>query len=200
MIDTKQTKSIGEHFVCSMLARHDWAPALTRDGLERTDIIAMRTRDRREVIQVQVKSIRGIGDRVSWPLGFKSQEPSVNDLEWFVLVSIDPNPLAAIRSFVVPRDHVAAAAWISHVNWLTEPGVPPGKRNVGVDRARVHLRTFSRYENRWDLLDRSTVGAPILLPPAYRAYALEERVGLPPGHPWHEALPDWGSDGADAAP
>ncbi len=32
MADTKQTKSIGEHYVCAMLARCGWAPALTRDG------------------------------------------------------------------------------------------------------------------------------------------------------------------------
>jgi hypothetical protein len=42
--DTKQTKSIGEHHVCSMLARWAWAPALTRDGLARTDILAVFTR------------------------------------------------------------------------------------------------------------------------------------------------------------
>jgi hypothetical protein len=36
MADTKMTKSAGEHWVCSVLARHGWAAALTRDGLERT--------------------------------------------------------------------------------------------------------------------------------------------------------------------
>jgi hypothetical protein len=41
--DTKQTKTIGEHHVASELARRGWAPALTRDGLERTDILAVLT-------------------------------------------------------------------------------------------------------------------------------------------------------------
>lgn len=36
--DTKQTKTIGDHYVCSLLARFDWAPALTRGGLAGTDI------------------------------------------------------------------------------------------------------------------------------------------------------------------
>jgi hypothetical protein len=38
--DTKQTKTIGEHHVASELARRGWAPAMTRDGIERTDIVA----------------------------------------------------------------------------------------------------------------------------------------------------------------
>jgi len=38
-MDTKMTGTIGEHFACAMLARHGWAPALTRDGLARTDIL-----------------------------------------------------------------------------------------------------------------------------------------------------------------
>ena len=37
------TKTVGEHWVCATLARHDWAPALTRDGIARTDILAVGT-------------------------------------------------------------------------------------------------------------------------------------------------------------
>lgn len=43
MSDTQMTKSVGEHWVCAELARRGWAPALTRDGLERTDILAVGT-------------------------------------------------------------------------------------------------------------------------------------------------------------
>src|SRR3954451_24010296 len=32
VVDTKQTKTIGEHHVAAELARRGWAPALTRDG------------------------------------------------------------------------------------------------------------------------------------------------------------------------
>jgi hypothetical protein len=42
MVDSKLTKTVGEHWVCATLARHDWAPALTRDGLERTDILQLQ--------------------------------------------------------------------------------------------------------------------------------------------------------------
>jgi hypothetical protein len=42
-VDTKMVKTVGEHWVCATLARHGWAPALTRDGLERTDILSQST-------------------------------------------------------------------------------------------------------------------------------------------------------------
>jgi predicted AAA+ superfamily ATPase len=58
MADTKQTKTIGEHLVASELARRGWAPALTRDGLERTDILAVDTGPSRRMVEIQVKSAR----------------------------------------------------------------------------------------------------------------------------------------------
>lgn len=100
-------------------------------------------------------------------------------------------PTKAPRTFILPRDHAAAAAWISHQDWRTDPTAPPGKRNADVDRARVMVSVFERYEDRWDLLPEPTTNAPVLLPPSYRHLALEPRVGLPPNHPWHENLPIW---------
>ncbi|WP_426594156.1 hypothetical protein ACPPVS_01340 [Cellulomonas sp. McL0617] len=190
--DTKMTGTIGEHYVASMLARHGWAPALTRDGLERTDILAVQTQGNRAMIEVQVKSARGSGQNLSWPLGLKEQTRARNSREWFVFVAIDAQPTGPVRCFVAPRDHIAAAAWIEHMHWLTEPGIAPGKRNVGPDRARSALSTFERYENRWDLLLESAFDAPVLLPPRFRDYALEDRVGLPADHRWAAALPAWG--------
>ncbi len=191
-VDTKMTKTIGEQYVCAMLARQDWAPALTRDGLARTDILAVHTAEERRMIEVQVKSIRGVRPQDSWPLGLNEQKPALNDHEWFVLVAIDPNPTGPMRCFVVPRNHVAAGTWIEHKHWMTEPGIPAGKRNVDVDRARTAVATFERYENRWDLLLNSAHAAPVMLPAVFRDYALDEaRIGLPPGHPWKTSLPLW---------
>lgn len=192
-VDTKMTKTIGEQYVCSMLARHDWAPALTRDGLARTDILAVHTTAReRPMIEVQVKSIRGVRASTSWPLGLKEQQPARNDHEWFVFVAIDPNPSGPMRCFIVPRNHVAAATWIEHMHWLTEPGIPAGQRKVGPDRARTSLAVFERYEDRWDLLLDSAFTAPAMLPTVFRDYALDAaRVGLPPDHPWKKDLPLW---------
>ncbi|HEY4225780.1 MAG TPA: hypothetical protein VGM70_08205 [Pseudolysinimonas sp.] len=191
MADTKQTKTVGEHAVAAELARREWAPALTRDGLERTDILAVQLSDQRLMIEVQVKAARGTGPRMSWPLGEKSQQPALTEHEWFVMVAIDPNPANPLRYFVAPRDHVAAAAWISHENWRTDPTAPVGARNATVDRARVTLEVFERYEDRWDLLNGNAFETPVLLPPVYRDYAQELRVSLPPDHRWREELPEW---------
>lgn len=194
MADTKQAKTIGEHHVASELARRGWAPALTRDGLERTDILAVDAdgTDRRQ-IEVQVQTTRFKDPRrISWMLGVKSQKPSAHPREYFALVAVHADETLPQRSFVVPRDHVAAAAWISHMHWLTEDGIPAGKRNTTVDQSRVAAVILAAYENRWDLLHVDTTEVPVLLPARYRDYALEEeRVGLPPKHPWKVALPVW---------
>lgn len=193
MADTKQIKTIGEHHVAAELARRGWAPALTRDGLERTDILAVFTNpQKRRLVEVQVKAARGAEwKRISWPLGPKSQGPSAHEREYFVMVAVPHDLTCAPRNIVVPRAHVAAAAWIEHMHWLTEPGIAPGKRNAPVDRARVWLSTLEAYEDRWDLLLVDEQDAPVLLPGQYRTLALDERVGLPNGHAWRAALPAW---------
>jgi len=68
VVDTKQTKTIGEHWAASELARHGWAPAMTRDGLARTDILASHTQTG-QMIQVQVKTSMSGGPKMSWMLG-----------------------------------------------------------------------------------------------------------------------------------
>ncbi len=193
MVDTKQTKTIGEHHVAAELARRAWAPALTRDGLERTDILAVLTQGQdRRLVEVQVKAARGpVWNRISWPLGTKAQGPSLHAREYFVMVAVPEDLTRSPRSFVVPRAHVAAAAWIEHMNWLTEPGVQPGQRNATVERSRVWLTTFARYEDRWDLLLLDEPDAPVLLPGHFRDLATDQRVGLPPDHSWRTDLPEW---------
>lgn len=193
MVDTKQTKTIGEHHVASELARRGWAPALTRDGLERTDILAVLTKGRnRRMVEVQVKTARGaVWNSISWPLGVNSQRPSLHKREYFVMVAVPHDLGLPPRDFVVPRSHVAAAAWIQHTDWLTEPGIEAGKRNAPVERSRVSLPVFASYEHRWDLLLLDEHEAPVLLPKHFRALAQDQRVGLPEGHVWRTALPDW---------
>ena len=74
---------------------------------------------------------------------------------------------------------------------LTEPGVPAGQRNTGLDQARVEAEQVQGYENRWDLLASSATACPVLPPRGFRVLALEDRVGLPPRHPWNDTLPNW---------
>jgi hypothetical protein len=171
------------------MAGYKWGVALTRDGLEHTDILGVHA-ETRAMVEVQVKTASFV-PRPNWLLNLKAQQPAVSDHEWFVLVTLSHLPEDAPIGYVVPRDHVAAAAWISHRNWLTEPGVAPGKRNAGLDQTRVSAPVFEGYRNRWDLLTEPTSSAPVLLPVGYRELALSDRVGIPEGHPWHEAVPYW---------
>ena len=192
MADNKLTKSAGEHWVCSAMSRLGWGVALTRDGLERTDILAVDPNATpRRMIEVQVKTCTGDGNAANWPLGEKAQQPALSGDEWFVMVALGKNPATPPRSFIIPRDHVAAAAWIRHMDWLTDPTVPAGTRNSHISTARVQLPFFTGYEDRWDLLSQPTAHAPVLLPSNFHTLAQDPRVGLPPGHPWHTNLPIW---------
>jgi hypothetical protein len=191
MADTKMIKSAGEHWVCSALARHGWAPALTRDGLERTDILAVATYlPDWPTVEIQVKAATQRGDRTSWPVGLKAQAIAKSEREWFAFVLLPGFP-SAPRTFVIPRDHVSAATWIAHQDWRTDPTVPKGKRNASLNQARVIWTVWHGYEDRWDLLPTPTSEVPVLLPGWMHGLAQDERVGLPNGHPWKSALPDW---------
>ncbi len=157
--------------------------------MERTDLLAVHT-DTRRTLEVQVNTA-SFNKAPSWLIGAKAQQPSPKDHEWFVLVLLPQETHGAPRSFVMPRDHVAAAAWIRHQDWLTEEGVPAGKRNTPLDRARIQEWVAEGYEDRWDLLHQPASQVPVLLPSGFRSLALTERVGLPPGHPWCAELPAW---------
>jgi hypothetical protein len=191
MADNKMTKTAGEHWVCATLARHNLAPALTRDGIARTDILAVGTDlVDRPTVEIQVKTATDTGSRTSGHLGGVTRVVAASEHEWFVLVLLPKFPLMP-RAFVLPRDHVSAATWIVHENWRTDPSAPEGKRNAGLSQARIQLIIWQEYEDRWDLLGTPTSEVPVLLPGWLHQRAQEERVGLPPGHPWNKALPQW---------
>ncbi|GAB3471938.1 hypothetical protein AB1207_24095 [Kineococcus endophyticus] len=196
MADNKMLKTAGEHWVASTLALHGWAPALTRDGIERTDILAVHVAEARTAIEVQVKTSsdgRNVdGGRGVFMLGRKGLLPSQSLHEWFVLVVLArptperpaPEPPAA---YVVPRDHASAGFWIVHQRWLTDPSVPAGRRNTPATHGRVTADVFASYRDRWDLLSVPTPEVPVLLPEWVQAAQRDQRFGLPPGHPWHTA-------------
>lgn len=97
----------GNIYVCSMLARYGWAASLTRDGLERTDVLAVHSSIERPMVEVQVKTVR----TGSWMLGRKGTFVAQSGREWYAFVKLGA-PLELPEWYVVPRDHVAAATWI----------------------------------------------------------------------------------------
>lgn len=192
MADNKMVKSSGEHWTCSVLSRLGWAAALTRDGLKRTDILAVSaSRKDRRMVEIQVKTCTGVDDvRNSWPIGLEAQQAAVSKSEWFVLVALPPEPIAAPRSFIVPRDHLAAVAYLQHMEWLKAPGMA-GRRRAGVESARVRIGLVASYEDKWELLDRPTDEVPVLLDRRFRDLATQDQFRLPDAHPWSKVLPEW---------
>lgn len=192
MVDRQMTKSIGEHWVCSELARRGWAPALTRDGIERTDILAVGTLlEDRPRVEVQVKSAtqNGVLESVRWPLGKLVPQFSRSDAEWVVLVSIPVELSEPPVGFVVPRDHVSAGAYIDHKNYVREG---EGSRQLNMERSHPGHHVFAGYRARWDLLERPATECPVLLPPGFEELACDEEIGVPTGHPWIQGMPAWG--------
>jgi hypothetical protein len=192
MTDTKLTKSAGEYWVCSVLATLGWAAALTRDGLERTDVLAAHTETGQQ-ISIQVKAASPASK--NWRVNTKAQMPQRHGQEeWFVFVSLTEPGWSAPVGYVVPRDHAAAGAVIAWKNWKL-PVVPPlrSRAGTGLEQARMTRTDLAGYKDRWDLLDRPTREVQVLLPTWMREAA--GRLGLSPeldeAHPWHKQLPDW---------
>ncbi|NMM89665.1 hypothetical protein B2J88_35920 [Rhodococcus sp. SRB_17] len=187
--DKKLTKSVGEHWACSVLAGLGWAASLTRDGVARTDVLAVHM-ESGVMVSVQVKAA-SYSANPSWYFGEKGLLPAVSPHEWYVLVALSEDPLGTPRTFVVPRDHAAAGAWIAYRDWLTDSTAEPGSRSTRPSAARTYSWVFEGYEDRWDQMTLPADYAPVLLPAYMRDLALGGRVGLPPGHPWREVMPEW---------
>lgn len=194
MSDTKMTKMTGEHWACATLARLGWAPTLTRDGIERTDILAVGTHiEDRPRIEVQVKtsnvSRADSTTRENFQLFRAKDEIAKSEYEWFVFVLIPPFP-QMMRTFIVPRNHVCAAAW---VEWRISTKYQDSKQrsNATSEQVWVSWLTWQHYEERWDLLGTPTSDVPVMLSVFYRWQAINKFVDMPPGHPWNDEFPEW---------
>ena len=105
-MDKKLRGSAGEYLVCGVLAQFGWAAALTRDGLARTDAVAVNV-ESQETVSIQVKTVTvGAGESASWRMGKKDIAKAESQTEWYVLVKLEGPPPAKATYYVVPRDHV----------------------------------------------------------------------------------------------
>jgi hypothetical protein len=138
------------------------------------------------MVEVQVKT-SATHAKPSWRLGEVSL--ARGEREWYVMVALGESVEKRPRCFVVPRDHVAAGAWINHNAWLTSPDVPVGKRNTPMSGARAGIDVWKDYEERWDLLRERGDEVPVFLPQWMREAWLRDGISLPPDHPWWTAMP-----------
>lgn len=92
-VDKKLRGSSGEHLVCGVLAQFNWAAALTREGVARTDVLAVSA-DTGKTVTIQVKTTwrekKPKTDRpVGWRLGMKDILPAAVPTEWYVMVKLE---------------------------------------------------------------------------------------------------------------
>lgn len=187
MVDTKQTKSVGEFDACAQLAMRGWAPALTRDGLAYTDIIATsESLHDAPFLSIQVKTSRG----KNFPINVVKIPVDTSNHDWFILTQWDQDT-NTLEHYIVPRNHVIAIVWAGHMRWLNDPNVPAGKRNAGVEAARIQATDFVGYHERWDLLEKPTDECPILAEHWIHEELLKPETALRPDHPWARDLPAW---------
>ena len=137
--DQKLTGSTGEHFVCSTLAQLDWAASLTREGVARADILAVRAdmgaeQPERPMIEVQVKTMRH-HRKPMWPMGARGITPAASAREWYVFVLLGKDVRDRPRCWVVPRVHAVAGAWIAHMHCSPNPAFRP---DSATHRSRRH--------------------------------------------------------------
>lgn len=161
----------GEHYVCYLLARHGWAASLTREGLQRCDLLAVHAEDRR-VIEIEVKSASPTV-RPIWHPGASGLIPAATDHEWFIFVQLHGDLNQVPTCYVVPRNDASAGAWIWHESWRTDPNAAPGTRNTPVKHARIPATPWQRYAGAWDQLRYPSTDQPVRLPPWMRAQALD---------------------------
>src|SRR3954452_4813268 len=119
--DQKLTGSAGEHFVCATLAQLGWAASLTREGVARAGILAVRAdmgarQPERPMIEVQVKTMRHHRKPMR-PMGARGITPVASAREWYVFVLLGKDVRYRPRCWVVPRHHAVAGLWITHMPW-----------------------------------------------------------------------------------
>jgi hypothetical protein len=114
MPDTKMTKSAGEHWVCSVLGRLGWGPALTRDGLERTDILAVRSTETSRIVEIHVKaaSAQQRSESTNWLINTKAPQLALSEREWFVFSCSQP-----------PVGKLHGASWSRAITYPLRPGL-----------------------------------------------------------------------------
>jgi hypothetical protein len=171
---TGLTGAAGEYYVAAELSLRGWLATPTIKNAPGTDVLA-QYREMGILVAIQTKTA-SLGNKFMVNVGI--ERPSSADNEWVVLVKL--HELGSRPSFfVVPHDHVAAAAYAQHRRWLATPGVG-GREHRDNPRRMLIAKQFLDYEDRWDLLLRPTSEVPNLLGADYAECIAQ--MGVPPGH------------------
>ena len=172
---TGLTGAAGEYYVAAELSLRGWLATPTIKNAPGTDVLA-QYREKGILVAIQTKTA-SLGNQ--FMVNATMERPSSANNEWVVLVKLHEMRTRA-SFFIVPHNHVAAAAYAQHRRWLATPG-RDGQQHRDTPRRMLIAKQFLGYEDRWDLLLQPTSEAPNLLGADYADCV--SHWGVPPGHP-----------------
>lgn len=172
---TGLTGAAGEYFVAAELSLQGWLATVTIKNAPGTDVLAQRVLTG-QVVAIQTKTA-SFGNQ--FQLNAKAEMPATTENEWFVFVKLHEE-LTRPTFYVVPKDVVAASVYAQHREWLSRPG-RKGQPHRDSAMRQVRAKHIDGYRERWDLLDKPTSEAPLLVHEWYREVVTQ--FGFPPGHP-----------------
>lgn len=177
--DMAQTGAAGAYYTAAQLSQRGWAASLTVGNMPRTDLVAQEMGPSARLIAVQCKAANAGG---SFQVGLRGELPSPpGSNEWYVFIELfEPDRRPSF--YVVPRNVVAAFAWVGHRAWLTGTRRDGSPRRNGSMRS-IQAHEFAAYREQWDLLDAPADEAPYMLPEWFFGWLDDPRVGLPDEHP-----------------
>lgn len=180
----------GEYHVVAELSKRGWLATITIKNAPGTDVLAQHV-DTGTLIAIQTKTST---DSDSFMLNIKDETPTEKDDSWYVLVrlrGLDQRP----DFYVMPRNHVAAACFVGHRNWLSKPG-RGGKERRDNPMRGIHQSEIQPYREQWEWLWQPTSSVEYQLPDWFARHVVT--FGLPAGHPDTHLLATGAND--DPAP
>ena len=172
---TGVTGAAGEYYVAAELSLRGWLATPTLKNAPGTDVLA-QYRERGILLAIQTKTA-SFGNPFMMNLGIERVSSAEN--EWVVLVKL--HELGTRPSFfVVPHNHVAAAAYALHRRSLATPR-RDGQPRRDHSRRTLRAHQFLDYEDQWDLLLRPTSEVANLLGEDYAECIAQ--WGVPTEHP-----------------
>jgi len=165
----------GEYHVVAELSKRGWLATITIKNAPGTDVLAQHV-DTGRLVAIQTKTSTASD---SFILGVKDETPTERDDAWYVLVrlrGLDQRP----DFYVMPRNHVSAACFVSHRNWLVKPG-RGGRAHQDNPMRQIDQSDIQSYRERWDWLLEPATHVQYELPDWFGRDVAD--VGLPEGHP-----------------
>lgn len=173
--NTVLTGAAGEYSVAAELSLCDWLATVTIKNAPGTDVLAQH-RYTGSLVAIQAKTA---SPGNVFQLDATCEQPAESDNQVVRLREASRRPDSS-EFLRCASECCRRAAYASHLAWLAVPKRSGDKRR-DTPRRNFKPTAFSGYEDRWELLERPSTAAPLLIDSYYDD--LVEQFGLPHGHP-----------------